>query len=144
MSPGPEAEQTRIYHAWQRFFADSGVRAILSPAITISPRPWRELYPAEIDGRPTASYFHWLALAYATTLVGHPSLVLPLGRDEAGFPFGVQIVGRRGADAEVLAIGAAIESALAGDAALGRPVPDLARLAAAPPIAESEGFRSWS
>lgn len=139
-----EAEQTRIYHAWQRFFADSGVRAILSPAITISPRPWRELYPADIDGRPTASYFHWLALAYATTLVGHPSLVLPLGRDEAGFPFGVQIVGRRGADAEVLAIGAAIESALAGDATLGRPVPDLARLAAAPPIAESEGFRSWS
>jgi Asp-tRNA(Asn)/Glu-tRNA(Gln) amidotransferase A subunit family amidase len=137
-------EQTRIYHAWQRFFAESGADVILSPAITISPRPWRELYPAEIDGAPTRSYFHWLALAYATTLVGHPSLVVPLGVDEAGLPFGLQIVGRRGADAEVLAIGAALEAALAGHSVLARPRPDIAALAAAPPIAAAEGFRDWS
>lgn len=138
------AEQTRIYQSWQRFFAESRVDVILSPAITISPRPWRELYPEQIDGQPTKSYFHWLALAYATTLVGHPSLVIALGVDEAGFPFGLQLVGRRGADAEVLAVGAAVESALAGDSALSRPAPGLARLAAAPPISAADGFLSWA
>jgi Asp-tRNA(Asn)/Glu-tRNA(Gln) amidotransferase A subunit family amidase len=138
------SEQTRIYQSWQRFFAESGVDVILSPGITISPRPWRELYPAEIDGAPTNSYFHWLALAYATTLVGHPSLVIPVGVDEAGLPFGLQIVGRRGADLEVLAIGAALEAALAGEAELARPRPDLGRLAASPPIASAEGFLSFA
>jgi Asp-tRNA(Asn)/Glu-tRNA(Gln) amidotransferase A subunit family amidase len=136
------SEQTRIYRAWQDFFRDHDV--LISPAITISPRPWSELYPAEIDGQPTRSYFHWLALAYAVTLVGHPALSLPLGVDQAGMPFGLQIVGPRGGDALVLAVAAAIEAAVAGDATLRRPVPDIAALTAAPPIAGMPGFRSWA
>jgi Asp-tRNA(Asn)/Glu-tRNA(Gln) amidotransferase A subunit family amidase len=131
-------EQTRIYRGWQRFFADHDL--LLTPAITISPRPWSEWYPAEIDGRPTESYFHWLALAYAVTLVGHPAISLPLGVDEAGMPFGLQIVGPRGGDALVIAAAAALEAALAGDATLGRPVPDLAKLKAATPISAMPGF----
>ena len=131
-------EQTRIYRVWQRFFRDHDL--LLTPAITISPRPWRELYPAEIDGAPTRSYFHWLALAYAVTLVGHPAISIPLGRDRAGLPFGLQIVGPRGGDALVMAAAAAIEAAVAGDATLARPVPDIAALGAAPPLAAMPGF----
>ena len=76
-------------------------------AVTLSPRPWTELYPAEIDGVPTRTYFHWLALAYAATLVGHPAISLPVGLDHRGMPFGLQIVGPRGGDAKVLAVAAA-------------------------------------
>ncbi len=54
--------QTQVYRRWQTFFQHHDV--ILTPSITISPRSWRELYPAEIDGNPTRTYFHWLALAY--------------------------------------------------------------------------------
>ena len=133
--------QTRIYRAYQSFFARHDV--LVSPAITASPRPWTELYPAAIDGVATRSYFHWLALAYAVTVAGHPALSLPMGVDEAGLPFGLQIVGPRGGDALVLAVAAAIEDAFASDPALRRPVPDLAKLAAAPPIAGMEGFRGW-
>jgi Asp-tRNA(Asn)/Glu-tRNA(Gln) amidotransferase A subunit family amidase len=135
------AEQTRLYQLWQRFFDEHDL--IISPAITISPRDWRELYPSEIDGQPTRTYFHWLALAYAVTLVGHPACSLPLGRDRKGMPFGLQIVGPRGGDALVLAAAAAIERAVAGDARLARPVPDIAALAAAPPIAGMPEFRTW-
>ncbi|MGG5808204.1 amidase [Falsiroseomonas sp. CW058] len=135
------SEQTRIYRNWQGFFASHDI--ILSPAITISPRPWSELYPAEIDGTPTRTYFHWLALAYAVTLVGHPAISIPLGLDRAGMPFGLQIVGPRGGDALVLAVATAIERAVAGDARLARPVPDLARLKAAPPISAMPGFKTW-
>ena len=39
--------QTAMYRRWQAFFQDWDV--ILTPSITISPRLWRELYPAEID-----------------------------------------------------------------------------------------------
>lgn len=134
------ATQTAIYRAWEWFFDGMGYDAILSPAVTISPRPWAEWFPAEIDGVPTRSYYHWLALAYAATLVGHPALCLPLGRDGAGMPFGLQLVGRPGRDADLLDIGVALEAALAGDATLGRPVPDLATLRAAPPIRDAPGF----
>ena len=133
--------QTRLYRAFGEFFTRYDV--LVSPAITVSPRPWSELYPAEIDGVPARSYFHWLALAYAVTLAGYPALSLPLGLDEAGLPFGLQIVGPRGGDALVLAVAKAIETACAGDPALARPRPDLARLAAAPAIAGMPGFRDW-
>jgi len=135
------AAQTRIYRSFQTFFA--GCDVIVSPAITLSPRPWAELYPTEIDGEPTKSYFHWLALAYAVTLSGHPALSLPLGLDDSGMPFGLQIVGPRGGDAMLLAVAAALEAAFAGDPELCRPRPDLARLSGAPPLSATPGFLAW-
>jgi amidase len=135
------AAQTRIYRAFQAFFQDCDV--LVSPAITLSPRPWSELYPAEIDGVPTSSYFHWLALAYGVTLAGHPALSLPLGLDESGLPFGLQIVGPRGGDAILLSVAAALEAAFAGDAELCRPIPDLLRLSGAPPLSAAPGFLAW-
>ena len=133
-----QALQTTLYRRWQAFFGDYDV--ILTPSITISPRSWRELYPAEIDGKKTRTYFHWLALAYAVTLPGHPAVSLPLGVDRHGMPFGLQIVGPRGGDAFVLSVAAELEAMLAGDVRTARPVPDLARLKAARPIREMEGF----
>jgi amidase len=133
-----QANQTAYYRRWQSFFDSHDV--ILTPAITISPRSWRELYPTEIDGKPTRTYFHWLALAYAATLAGHPAISIPVGRDRLGMPFGLQIVGPRGGDAKVLAVAVALEKLLAGDPRTARPVPDLAALKAARPISDSPNF----
>jgi Asp-tRNA(Asn)/Glu-tRNA(Gln) amidotransferase A subunit family amidase len=130
--------QTKLYHRWQSFFGQYDV--IVTPAITISPRSWRELYPAEIDGAPTRTYFHWLAMAYAVSVVGHPAISLPVGLDRNGMPFGLQIVGPRGGDALVLRVAAELETLLAKDPRTARPVPDLAALKAAPPISAAEGF----
>ena len=130
--------QTQIYRRWQSFFTHHDL--ILSPAITTSPRDWNELYPAEIDGKPTRTYFHWLSLAYYASLVGHPALSLPVGRDRNGMPFGLQIVGPRGGDALVLAAAAALEDALAGDARTNRPTPDLAALLTAPKMRDRANF----
>ena len=130
--------QTRLYRRFQSFFARWDV--LITPAITVSPRPWRELYPTEIDGQEMRSYVHWLAMAYTVTLAGHPAICLPVGRDAKGMPFGLQIVGPRGGDAFVLAVAAALEEAFAADPALRRPVPDIAALKAAAPISGMEGF----
>jgi Asp-tRNA(Asn)/Glu-tRNA(Gln) amidotransferase A subunit family amidase len=130
--------QTALYRRWQGFFEQHDV--ILTPAITLSPRTWQELYPAEIDGKPTRTYFHWLALAYAVTLAGHPALSLPVGLDRNLMPFGLQIVGPRGGDALVLSVAAALEGILGEDARTARPLPDLGRLRAAAPLREAAGF----
>jgi amidase len=135
------ALQTQLYHRWQAFFGEFDI--ILSPAITISPRPWTELFPKEIDGKPTRTYFHWLALAYAVTVVGHPAISLPVGRDRAGMPFGLQIVGPRGGDAKVIRVAAALEEMLAADPRTRRPVPDIAGLKAAAPISAMPHFMGF-
>ena len=133
--------QTALYYRWQTFF--EGFDVILTPAITISPRSWRELYPATIDGAPTRTYFHWLAMAYAVTVVGHPAISLPVGLDRNGMPFGLQIVGPRGGDALVLRVAAELEALLAGDIRTARPVPDIAALTAAPALSLAEGFMGF-
>ena len=130
--------QTQVYQRWQSFFQSHDV--IITPSITISPRKWTELFPAEIDGKPTRTYFHWLALAYAVTLPGHPALSLPVGVDRNGMPFGLQIVGPRGGDALVLRVAAELERLLAGEARTARPVPDIAKLKAAPALSASPNF----
>ncbi|WP_158747273.1 amidase [Acidisphaera sp. L21] len=130
--------QTAMQRRWHEFFTRYDV--VISPAISISPRPWSELYPAQIDGRTLDSYYHWLALAYCGTLAGHPCLSLPVGLDSLGMPFGLQLVGRRGGDAALLAAAAALEAVLVGDPRTARPVPDIARLVAAPPISGMPGF----
>ena len=130
--------QTQLYRRWQNFFAENDL--VITPSITISPRAWTELYPTEIDGNRTRSYFHWLALAYAVTLAGHPAVSLPVGLDRKGMPFGLQIVGPRGGDAYVLAVAAALEDLLAGDSRTARPVPDIGKLKAAPPISGMPSF----
>jgi Asp-tRNA(Asn)/Glu-tRNA(Gln) amidotransferase A subunit family amidase len=135
------AAQTRIYRSYQQFFTQHDI--LISPTITLSPRPWTELYPAEIDGVPTRSYFHWLALAYAVTLAGHPALSLPLGVDEAGLPFGLQIIGPRGGDAITLGVAAAIEAAVAADPVLCRPRPDLEKLSRSPKLSDAPHFLAW-
>ncbi len=136
------AMQTALYRRWQGFFREFDI--ILTPSITISPRPWRELYPVEIDGRKTRTYFHWLALAYAVTLAGHPAVSLPVGLDRAAMPFGLQIVGPRGGDAFVLSVAAELERLLARDPRTARPCPDVARLKAAPALRSSPGFLGFA
>lgn len=133
--------QTSYYRRWQNFFETTDF--ILSPAVTISPRDWHELYPTEIDGQRTESYYHWLSLAYAVTLAGHPAITLPVGRDEKGMPFGLQIIGRRNEDAKLLSFAREIEAICAADPAMAFPRADIAALAKASPISGMPGFRGF-
>ena len=50
----------------------------------------------------------------SANIAGLPALSVPCGRDGAGLPIGMQLIGRRFADAELLAAGYAFEQASAG------------------------------
>ncbi len=124
-----EGAQTRLYHRFLEFM--EGYDALVCPVASVQPFDKTELFPREIDGRPLPTYISWIAITYGLTLIGHPILVLPCGLDAEGLPFGLQIVGRRGGDAELLRLGLALEDVFSGSEALRRPLPDLAALAAA-------------
>lgn len=115
--------QTRVVRDADAFL--SGVDVVICPVAGHPPFPWQDWYPATIDGAVLSSYFHWLALAYGPTLAGLPSVALPFGRDEAGLPFGLQIIGRRRGDHAVLSAARAIE-AWAGRNGFGRAIPNAA------------------
>jgi amidase len=119
-------EQTRIYRKFQETFRDYDL--VLAPTTPVSPFPWKQLYLAEMDGKPLANYYHWLALTYVITLVTNPAISLPCGTDHNGMPFGLQIVGRFHGDREVLGAAHAIEQACAGIPELRRPLPKLSTL----------------
>ena len=94
----------------------------------MTPFPWTTLYAEQVDGRPQANYSRWLALTYVVTLATNPALSLPCGRDEAGMPFGLQLIGPLRGDARLLNMAQALEQAGAGDPTLARPRPDIAAL----------------
>lgn len=134
-------KQTVMYRAWQLFFEEYDF--ILAPTTTISPRDWHELYPEQIDGKPTQSYYHWLSMAYASTLTGHPSVTLPVGRDKNNMPFGLQIIGRRGDDLSTLAFAKALETLLEKTPDLARPRVDIAMLSGLPALKNTDGFMGF-
>ena len=117
------AAHTAIYKRFIDFMKDYDV--LICPAMSVPPFPHGQLYPTEINGEPLRTYFHWLALAYGLTLTCHPVVCLPAGLDHTGMPFGIQICGKRGGDARVLAIARAIEHHMVHMEGLGRPVPAL-------------------
>ncbi|MDO5290661.1 MAG: amidase [Pseudomonadota bacterium] len=121
-------EQTRIAKSFAQAMRQHDV--LLAPVTPMTPFPWTQLYADTIDGTPARNYYHWLGLTYVVTLATHPALSLPCGTDAHGMPFGLQMVGRLRGDTALLAAARALEQAWAGQAALRRPVPDVAALAA--------------
>jgi amidase len=92
--------------AWERFFDQWDV--LLCPAAMTTAFPHCE--PGSqllIDGHAVS---YWLVSAHATlfSYTGHPAIVLPYRLDQSGLPIGVQIVGRRWAEARLLAAAQAI------------------------------------
>ena len=63
--------------------------------------------PAEVEGVEVDPLIGW-CLTYLTNFTGHPSASVPAGLS-GGLPVGMQIIGRRYADGDVLAAAAAVE-----------------------------------
>jgi amidase len=66
------------------------------------------LGPAEIEGEPIDRLIGW-CMTYLINFIGYPAASLPAGLAENGLPVGMQLVGRRYADADVFAASAAFE-----------------------------------
>jgi amidase len=81
--------------------------AVVLPSAQVWPFPadWR--WPQEISGRKMDTYHRWMEVVVPASLIGLPALSVPVGFSDTGLPMGMQIIGRSGDDAGVLAIGQA-------------------------------------
>ena len=125
-----EIEQTNLYRRTEAFFDKFDL--LIAPTTPISPFPWEQLYLEKMNGEKLKSYFSWLAPTFGITLTTCPAASIPLGLDEKGMPFGLQVIGPAKDDAFVLGAAHAIQQAVASIPELQRPRPDLDQLKSGP------------
>jgi amidase len=85
--------------------------ALVMPTAQVWPFPVEWRWPQAINGRPLDSYHRWMEVVVPVSLIGLPSLNVPVGFGGHGLPMGMQIIGPTGADAKVLAMGHAYHMA---------------------------------
>ena len=83
---------------------------LLLPTSQVPPFPADQEYPADINGRPMATYLDWMRSAYLVTVTGCPAISVPAGRTNDGLPVGVQLVATHGADRRLLEVAGAVEA----------------------------------
>jgi amidase len=81
--------------------------AVVLPTAQVWPFPAEWRWPEEIAGRQMDTYHRWMEVVVPASLIGLPALSVPVGFSAEGLPMGMQIIGRSGDDAGVLAIGQA-------------------------------------
>ena len=120
--------QTQLYRRFVTFMADYDL--LIAPVASVPPFAKGTLFASEINGQPLKTYISWMGITFGLTLTVHPVIVLPCGLDHTGMPFGLQLVGRPGAEPRLLAMAQSLERALADIADCQRPRPDIAALSA--------------
>jgi amidase len=84
---------------------------LVLPTVQVLPFPVEIEWPRAIEGVPMRTYIDWMATCYAISCTGLPAISVPCGFSADGLPVGLQIVGKRHRDADVLALAQAFERA---------------------------------
>jgi aspartyl-tRNA(Asn)/glutamyl-tRNA(Gln) amidotransferase subunit A len=101
--------RTLMQRAWASMFQDIDV--LVTPGMPSgAPQVGTEVVSWP-DGSTEDVTTSLVRLTSATNLTGHPVLSVPVGRNEAGLPLGMQVTGRPFDEATVLRVGQAYESA---------------------------------
>ena len=104
-----QAVRTEIYSAFQRVLNTYDL--LVTPTLACLPVDNAEdgntVGPSVINGEDVDPLIGW-CLTYFANFTGHPAASIPAGLSD-GLPVGMQIIGRRNADADVLAASAAFE-----------------------------------
>jgi amidase/aspartyl-tRNA(Asn)/glutamyl-tRNA(Gln) amidotransferase subunit A len=116
-----DALRTRVWRAVQEVFAK--YNGLLTPTLGALPvsnaADGTTLGPATVDGRRVERCIGW-CLTHPFNLTGHPAASIPAGLTPDGLPVGLQIVGRRLMDEELISICRHVEQARPWHAALER------------------------
>jgi aspartyl-tRNA(Asn)/glutamyl-tRNA(Gln) amidotransferase subunit A len=107
--------------AMAQFFENYRLLVTPTAAVLPFPHPVDGLNPASLEGSDAERFLGWV-LTYPFNLTGQPAISLPCGYSKSGLPVGLQIVGRNGADLDVLQAAAALETSQ-GIAKLALPLP---------------------
>ncbi|MDH3229862.1 MAG: amidase family protein [Alphaproteobacteria bacterium] len=103
-------DQVRLFHATRAFMDTHDL--LVCPATIVPPFPAEERYVTQCNGVAFESYIDWMAVAWGLTVVSLPVLAIPCGVTADGLPVGLQIAGRPGGEADLIAMARTIEDAI--------------------------------
>ncbi len=101
--------RSRWYARAARLFENYDALVLPSAQVWPFPAEWR--WPQSINGTAMDTYHRWMEVVIPASLAGLPALALPAGFGANGLPMGIQLIGRSGADAAILAMGQAYHMA---------------------------------
>ena len=103
-------KRTVLWETARKFFDRYDL--LLTPTVPVAPFALRNIAPDTISAdRGLLPFGDWIPFTYPWNLTGQPAATIPCGFTCDGLPVGLQIVGRRFADATVLRAAAAFEQA---------------------------------
>jgi amidase len=105
------------------FFADVDVLAC--PVSQVAPFDVNLDWVHEINGKPLKTYLDWMASCYLISATNLPAISVPAGFTASGLPVGLQLVGRRRSDWDLLAVAHGFESATGCAARVPESTPSL-------------------
>lgn len=115
---GLDLDTTTIATARRRRTAvyDAIVEALADVDVLVTPTLGRTAFGLDVEN-PTVDgesvhRMHGWTLTWPLNLSGHPAASIPVGFDDSGLPIGMQVVGDRLGDREVISVSAAIEDAI--------------------------------
>ncbi len=102
--------RTEIYDAIQAVFADYDllVTPTVADVAVKNTDDGNTVGPRQINGVEVDPLIGW-CMTYFTNFSGHPSASIPAGLTEEGLPVGMQLIGKRHADADLLTASAVFE-----------------------------------
>ncbi len=106
---GASLARSNLYRSIIRAFEQ--VDFLVLPAAQVFPFDVDITWPREINGRAMDTYHRWMEVTILPSLTGCPALSVPAGFNTEGLPAGLQLIGRPGADWQVLQLGRAWEQA---------------------------------
>jgi len=103
-----DVKRTQIYHRMLDFFKTHDF--LVAPTTQVEPFDIETEWVTEINGQPMQDYLEWMSVCCVITPTGLPTISIPCGFSPSGLPVGLQIIGRPGADLQVLQMAKAFES----------------------------------
>jgi len=102
-----EHVRAQLWNRCRALFHDFDL--LLTPTVPIPPFPIEQNYPQMIAGRQVATYIDWVAPTFLITLCGLPAASVPCGLTGTGLPVGLQVVGPRYAEPQILSLAKLIQ-----------------------------------
>ncbi|MDE0309235.1 MAG: amidase family protein [Acidiferrobacterales bacterium] len=99
--------QARIFESLAEFFDQYDL--LVSPCAIVEPFDVDQRYVESIGEYVFSNYFEWIAITFAITLTGCPTLALPAGFTDSGLPVGIQITAPPRGEPSLLSAGYLLE-----------------------------------